>query len=115
MLKETTASDIFRRLNSYSKQHRLYQGIKAFGQIIKSHFILRYLDDVELPKAIEKQLNKVELANRFTRSVAVGDPRGFNQAEKTEQEIAETCNRLIKKFIICWNYMNLDNKLASLE
>ena len=41
-LKETTASDIFRRLNSYSKQHRLYQGLKAFGQIIKSQFILRY-------------------------------------------------------------------------
>ena len=38
-LKETTASDIFRRLNSYSKQHRLYQGLKAFGQIIKSQFI----------------------------------------------------------------------------
>jgi TnpA family transposase len=31
-LKETTASDIFRRLNSYSKQHGLYQALKAFGQ-----------------------------------------------------------------------------------
>ena len=82
-LKETTASDIFHRLNSYSKQHRLYQGLKAFGQIIKSQFILRYLDDVELRQAIEKQLNKIELANRFTRFVAVGDPRGFTQAEKT--------------------------------
>ncbi|TAE79466.1 MAG: Tn3 family transposase [Alphaproteobacteria bacterium] len=55
-LKETTASDIFRRLNSYSKQHRLYQALKAFGQIIKSDFILRYIDDVKLRQAIEKQL-----------------------------------------------------------
>ena len=58
-LKETTASDIFRRLNSYSRQHPLYQALKAFGQIIKSLFILRYLDELELRQAIEKQLNKV--------------------------------------------------------
>ena len=52
-LKETTASDIFRRLNSYSRQHALYQTLKAFGQIIKSIFILRYIDDLELRQAIE--------------------------------------------------------------
>ena len=110
-LKENTASDIFQRLNSYSKQHALYQTIKAFGQIIKSLFILRYLDEVELRQAIEKQLNKIELANRFTRAVAVGSPREFVQAEKEDQEIAETCNRLIKNCIICWNYLYLTHKL----
>ena len=106
-LKENTASDIFRRLNSYSRQHALYQTLKAFGQIIKSIFILRYIDDLELRQAIEKQLNKIELANRFTRAVAVGNPREFTQAEKEEQEIAEACNRLIKNSIICWNYLYL--------
>lgn len=110
-LKENTASDIFRRLNSYSRQHALYQTLKAFGQIIKSLFILRYIDDLELRQAIEKQLNKVELANRFTRAVAVGNPREFTQAEKEEQEIAEACNRLIKNSIICWNYLYLARQL----
>ncbi|MCI5108762.1 MAG: Tn3 family transposase, partial [Candidatus Pacebacteria bacterium] len=114
-LKEYTASEIFRRLNSYSKQHALYKGLKAFGQIIKSQFILRYLSEVELRQAIEKQLNKVELANRFSRAVAVGDPRGFTQGEKEEQEIAESCNRLIKNAIICWNYIYLSDKTVRLK
>jgi TnpA family transposase len=113
-LKENTASDIFRRLNSYSKQHALYQAIKAFGQIIKSMFILRYIDDLELRQAIEKQLNKVELSNRFTRAVAVGNPREYTQTEKEEQEIAESCNRLIKNSIICWNYLYLTRKLGKI-
>ena len=113
-LKETTASDIFRRLNSYSKQHQLYTAIKAFGQIIKSMFILNYLDDLELRQSVEKQLNKIELANRFTRAVAVGDPQGFSQAEREEQEIAESCNRLIKNCIICWNYLYLADRLAKM-
>jgi hypothetical protein len=43
--RRTTASDLFRRLNSYSKQHGLYQALKAFGQILKSHFILRVIDE----------------------------------------------------------------------
>ena len=113
-LKENSASDIFRRLNSYSRQHALYQTVKAFGQIIKSLFILRYLDDLELRQAIEKQLNKVELANRFSRAVAIGSPREFLQAEPEEQEIAESCNRLIKNSIVCWNYLYLTHLLETM-
>ncbi|WP_277986529.1 Tn3 family transposase [Rickettsiales endosymbiont of Peranema trichophorum] len=113
-LKENTASNIFQRLNSYSRQHVLYQTIKAFGQITKSLFILRYIDEVELRQAIEKQLNRIELANRFTRAVAVGSPREFIQVEKEEQELAESCNRLIKNSIICWNYIYLTHKLKQI-
>ena len=111
-LKEVTASELFRRLNSYSKQHTLYRALKAFGKILKSLFILHYIDDVTLRQAIERQLNKIELAHRFTRAVLVGNPREFLQAEKQEQEIAEGCNRLIKNCIVCWNYLDLSQKLA---
>lgn len=110
-LKETTASAIFRRLNSYSKQHALYRSLKAFGKIIKSIFILRYIDDVELRQAIERQLNKIEQAHQFSRAVSVGNPREFIQAEKQEQEIAEGCKRLIKNSITCWNYLYLSQKI----
>lgn len=35
-LKVTTASQPFRRLNSYSKQHPLYKALKEFGKIPKT-------------------------------------------------------------------------------
>ncbi len=110
-LKEATASDIFRRLNPYSKQHSLYRALKAFGKIIKSIFILRYIDDLEFRQSIEKQLNKVESSHRFSRAVSVGSPREFTQAEKSEQEIADGCRRLIKNAITCWNYLYLTQKI----
>ncbi len=87
--------------------------MKAFGQIIKSVFILRYIDQVELRQSIEKQLSKVELANSFTRAVAIGNPRGLEHAEKEAQEIAEGCNRLIRNCIICWNYLYLTRRLEA--
>lgn len=104
-LKEATASDLFRRLNSYSKQHALYRALKGFGKILKSIFLLRYIDDVELRRAIERQLNKIENSHQFSRAISVGNGRELDQAEKPDQEVAEGCKRLIKNAIVCWNYL----------
>ena len=112
-LKEETASNIFRRLNSYSRQLSLYVAMKAFGQMIKSLLILRYIVQVELRQAIEKQLNRIELANSFTRAVAVGNPCGLEYGEKAEQELAEGCTRLIKNSVICWNYLYLTRQVEA--
>jgi hypothetical protein len=57
---------------------------------------------------IENLLNRIELDNRFTRATAVGNPREFSARDKEEQEIAETCNRLIKNAFSCWNYLLLE-------
>ena len=111
-LKETSASDLFRRLNSYSKQHALYTTLKAFGRILKSIFILRYIDDLELRQSIEKQLNKVESSNRFSREVSVGQGREILQADRQEQEVAQACKRLVKNTIVCWNYLYLTQKIS---
>src|SRR3546814_8871161 len=70
-------------------------------------------DDVSLRMAIEAQLNQVELANRFTRAVAVGNPREFAYAHQDDQQVAEACNRLIKNAIICWNSIYLEMPLRS--
>jgi TnpA family transposase len=112
-LKETTASQLFRRLSSYSHQHPLYRALKAFGQITKSIFLLRYIDDHTLRQAIEKQLNKLESANKFSKAVFYGNNQEFQQETKEEQIIAEGCKRLIQNAIICWNYLYLSEKVAN--
>jgi len=104
-LKETTASQLFRRLSSYSRQHPLYRALKEFGKIIKTFFLLKYIDDVELRQAIEKQLNKLESSNRFGKAVFYGNNQEFQQPTKEEQLIAEGCKRLIENAVICWNYL----------
>lgn len=113
-VKETTASQLFRRLSSYSKQHPLYKALKAFGQIIKSLFLLRYIDDVILRQAIEKQLNKLESANKFLKAVFYGQNQEFAQETKEEQLVAEGCKRLIANAIILWNYLYLSEIIANM-
>ena len=110
-LKITPASQIFKRFNSYTKQHKLYQALKAYGQITKTLFILTYIDDVELRQAIEKQLNKVEHSHKFANAVYYGGNQEFLQATKEEQQKAEACKRLIQNAIILWNYLYLSKKV----
>jgi TnpA family transposase len=114
-LKHTTASQLFKRLNSYSKQHVLYRALKEFGKIIKTIFILKYIDDPEFRQAIEKQLNKIESSQKFSKAISFGHNQEFIQSKKDEQEIAEGCRRLIKNAIICWNDLYLSQKLREAD
>ncbi len=64
---------------------------------------------------VEKQLNKGENANKFSRAVSFGNNQEFLSGEKIEQEIAESCRRLIKNAIIYWNYLYFTQKIAQAE
>ena len=73
---------------------------------------LRFKVHLQLRQAIEKQLNKGEGANKFSKAVSFGHSHEFIQGEKEDQEIAEACRRLIKNAIVCWNYLYLSRILV---
>ena len=114
-LRETTASQIFKRLSSYSLQHPLYQALKEYGRLIKTQFLLRYIDDVELRQAIERQLNIVELIHRFSKAVFFADNQEFSAETKEEQEVVAGCKQLIQNAIVLWNYLYLSQKLTRMN
>ena len=87
--------------------------LKEFGKIPKTLFILKYRDDHQFRQAIEKQLNKVEGSNKFSKAISFGHSHEFIQSEKEDQEIAEGCRRLIKNAIVCWNYLYLSRELIA--
>jgi len=112
-LGKTTVSQIFKRLNSYSiKSNPLYKAIKEFGRIPKSHYILRFIDDPELRRVVTKQLNKGESGNKLSRALAIGRS-DYYQVLQDEQQTVESCKRVIKNAIVCWNYMYLTQKLSN--
>ncbi|MBU2431939.1 MAG: transposase, partial [Proteobacteria bacterium] len=113
--KEVTASQLFRRLSSYSREHPLYRALKEFGKIIKTLFLLKYIDDVDLRKQIQKMLNKIEGSNKLANAVFHGKNKEFKYAGKNEQLVADACKRLIENSIICWNYAYLTNLISNAE
>lgn len=114
-LKENTASQILKRLSSYAKENPLYQGLKEFGKLIKTMFLLTYIDNLELRQAIQKQLNKIELANKFSDAVFFDNNQEFKQGSREEQKIAMSCKILLQNAIVLWNYLYLSQLLATTE
>jgi len=114
-LKKTTASQIFRRLNSHTKQHPLYAALKEFGRIIKSIFILTYYDDLELRQRIEMQLNRVELSHKLSKAVFFGESQEFQYETKEEQEVVAGCKQLIQNALILWNYLYLSLMISGIK
>jgi TnpA family transposase len=112
-LKKVSASQLFKRLSSYAKDNPLYKAIKEFGRVIKSLFILTYYDDVKLRQRIEKQLNRIELSNKFSNAVFYANNSEFKQGSPDEQNIAVACKVLIQNAIVLWNYLYLSQLLAN--
>lgn len=90
-LKHCTASQIFKRLNSYSRQYPVYQALKEYGKIAKTIYLLRYMNSVELRQAIQEQLNVIELANRFSSTVSVANGGEMIFSTHREQLISDAC------------------------
>ena len=114
-LKYCTASQIFKRLNSYSGQHPVYRALKEYGRISKTIHILRMIDDVELRQNMTKQLNKIERSNQFSKAVCFSNNSKLIFLHKNEQEISQAATRLIKNSIICWNYLYLEKCLDKVK
>jgi len=112
-LKHTTASLLFKRLSSYAKDNKLYKALKEFDRVIKSIFVLTYYQDLELRQKIEKQLNKVELSNKFSKAVFFANNQEFKYGTLEEQKVIVTCKALIQNAIVFWNYLSLSQILAN--
>jgi TnpA family transposase len=114
MLRRHRASTILKRLSTYANQHPLQEALKEFGRIIKTIFVLKYIDDVTWRQTIEKQLNKGELANKFAAAVSFANQE-MSEAYQEDQEIAAMCKTILQNIIILWNYIELTKTIMQLD
>lgn len=113
--RHSTASQLFKRLSSYALDNPLYRALKEFGRIIKSQFILTWYDDVEWRQRIQKQLNRIELSNKFSHAVFFDEDESFQEGSPEDQEMATACKVLLQNAIVLWNYLYLSNVVLETE
>ncbi len=105
------ASTLFRRLNSYSKQHPLYKALKDLGRLYKTAYIYQYMDDELLRKTVSRSLSKIESSNNFAKAITIGNNQELIWATRREQLIAEGCKRLIANAVNTYNLLLLSERL----
>ena len=98
-LKSTTQSTIIRKLSSHLRKNRTKKAMWEFDNIIKSIYILNYIDRLIIRQGVQKALNRGEAYHRLKRAVFHAHQGKFRKTE-LEQNIWNECTRLITNCII---------------
>lgn len=98
-----TASLFISKLRSFSEPNRLLQALQEYGRLIKTVFILRYLNSEDYRRRINRQLNRGESMHslrRFLLFARQGELRRRKQEELADQS---NCLTLVTNAAIVWN------------
>lgn len=110
-----SASLIFRRLASGKRESELYKAFKALGQLIKSYFIVNYIANEELRRSIQKQLNRVELGQKFSNALFFGKKGQLSVGGEEDIQKVMLCKTFLKNIVILWNYLYLSDYILGLN
>ena len=108
------AVHILRRLGTYSRKNKLYFAFRELGKAIRTMFLLRYVDDVEIRKAIQAATNKSEEFNGFVKWVFFGGEGIIAENILHEQRKIVKYNQLVANMIILHNVDQMSRILTDL-
>lgn len=108
-LGRCSPSQMLKILSASEKDSELYLAFKDFGRLLKTHFILNYVNDENLRKSIQKQLNRVELGQKLAEAVLFGRKGKLQVGLENEIQLIASCNTLLRNMIIFWNYLFLSD------
>lgn len=114
-LKATSQSVIIRKLSSYARQNRTKRALWECDNIVKSIYVLNYVDDIFLRRNVQKAMNRVESYHKLKRAVFHDNSGKFRVKTELEQKIWSECARLIANCIIFYNSYILSKLLVHLE
>lgn len=114
-LGKITASTILRRLGTYSRKNKLYFAFRELGKVIRTMFLLRYIDDVDIRRTIQAATNKSEEFNGFVKWVFFGGEGIIAENVLHEQRKIVKYNQLVANMIILHNVDQMTRVLAGLQ
>ena len=110
-----TASTILRRLGTYSRKNKLYWAFRELGKAVRTLFLLRYIDDVEVRKTIHAASNKSEEFNGFVKWAFFGGEGIIAENVQHEQRKIVRYNQLVANLVILHNVEQMTRVLAELR
>jgi TnpA family transposase len=114
-LKTTTQSIIIGKLSTYARKNKTKRALWEYDNIIKSLYLLNYVDLPALRSNVQQALNRGENYHQLHRAVSFANFGKLRFKTEYEQQIWNECGRLIANCIIYYNVAILSNLLSYKE
>ena len=95
-----SASWVLTRLNSYSRRNRLYRAFQELGRVLRTLYLLRWVDDRDLRRTVSHEANKGEHYHDFAAHLNFGSHGVLRTNSRVDQEKAVIANQLLANAVI---------------
>ena len=112
---EVRASELMHALQRGGHISALAAGIGELGRIIKTLYLLAYIDDEDYRRRILRQLNRGEQRHAVARTVFFGKKGELRKKYREGQEDQLGALGLVVNMIALWNTQYLDRALTRLR
>ena len=109
------AAGLIRTLQTKDRPTKLARGLEELGRLIKTLYLLRFIDDAAYRRRILVQLNRGEGRHQLARTVFHGKRGELRQRYREGQEDQLGALGLVVNVIVLWNTIYMDAALDQLR
>ena len=113
--RKTDQATLVRKLSGYKSNHPLLEAFTEYNRLVKSRYLLSYIDDPALRSHVQKALNRGEAYHQLRRAISQVNGDRFRGNSDEEIELWNEYARLMANAIIYFNSKVLSNLLQSFE
>ena len=110
-----TASLFLNKLKSFPQQNDLASSLAEYGRMVKTIFILRYLQNQKYRRKINNQLNKGERLHDLRRFLFFAHQGTIRQRQEEELTNQASCLNLITNAVVTWNTLYMEAAINQLR
>lgn len=109
------AAGLTRTLQTNDRPTRLARALQELGRLVKTLYLLRYVDDEDYRRRILTQLNRHEGRHRLARTMFHGKRGELRQRYREGQEDQLGSLGLVVNIVVLWNTIYMDAALDRLR
>jgi TnpA family transposase len=94
---------------------RLSKALKELGRLVKTIFVLRYLDDDKLRGKVQLQLNRGEGRHGLAKHLFFANQGEFKTRDYPEIMNKASCLSLLSNAVLLWNTIQMQKIIENLE
>jgi TnpA family transposase len=108
------SSTILHKLGTESRKNKLYVAFRELGRVVRTLFLLRFINEENLRQTIHASTNTVETWNGFVQWVAFGGNGVIRENSREEQRKIIHYNHLVANLLVFHNVVSMTRVLQAL-